>query len=113
MTSEELILAMTERIVGMFHPLRVILFGSCARGEVTRDSDIDLLVELPTVGNKREQAIAIRRALADFPIGKDIVVTTPEEIALRGHVVGTILRPALREGRILYDSACYRERQTA
>ena len=39
----------------------------------------------------------------DLPVPKDIVVTTPEEIARRGDVVGTVLRPALREGKVLYE----------
>ncbi len=37
-----------------------------------------------------------------MPVGKDILITTPAEIAARGHLVGTILRPALREGKVLF-----------
>jgi hypothetical protein len=33
----------------------------------------------------------------------DVVVATPEEIARRGDLVGTVLRPALREGKVLYE----------
>jgi uncharacterized protein len=64
-----------------------------------------LLVVLPEVANKRQAAVAIRRALADLPVTKDIVVTTPEEIARRGDLVGTVLRPALREGKVLYEGS--------
>jgi HEPN domain-containing protein len=32
------------------------------------------------------------------------VVTTPEEIARRGDLIGPILRPALRDGQVLYDA---------
>jgi predicted nucleotidyltransferase len=103
MTTAELIPAMTQRIVGGFAPLRVILFGSQARGDTSRQSDVDLLVVLPPVANKRQTTVEIRRMLADFPIGKDIIVTTPEEIARRGDLVGTVLRPALREGRVIYE----------
>jgi hypothetical protein len=60
-------------------------------------------VVLPQVANKRQTTVEIRRTLADFPIGKDIFVTTPEEIARRGDLVGTALRPALREGEVLYE----------
>ncbi len=103
MTTTELIPAMLERIVRQFQPERVILFGSHARGEAGPQSDVDLLVILPHVTNKRESAVAIRRVLADFPIGKDIIVATPQEIARRGDLVGTILRPALREGKVIYE----------
>ena len=47
--------------------------------------------------------MVIRRALADLPVCKDIVVTTPEEIIRRGDLIGTVLRPALREGKVLYE----------
>ena len=92
-----------ERIVAGFDPERIIVFGSYARGNVRTGSDIDLLVVLPHVNDKREVAIAIRRSIADVPIPKDIIVTTPEEIERRGDCVGTVLRPALREGQVMYE----------
>jgi uncharacterized protein len=103
MTPAECIKVMAERIVRDYDPVKIILFGSYARGEAGPESDIDLLVVLPAVANKRQAAIAIRRMLADLPMPKDIIVTTPEEIARRGDLVGTVLRPALREGRVLYE----------
>ena len=101
--SEGLIREMTERIVNAMHPIKVILFGSYARGEADKDSDVDLLVVMPAIGNKREDAISVRRILADLPVGKDIILTTPEELERRGAVIGSVLHPALREGRILYE----------
>jgi uncharacterized protein len=92
-----------SRIVEQFDPLRVILFGSHARGTACPDSDVDLLVVIDHVDDKRSVTVQMRRALADLPIGKDIVVTTPEEIRRRGHLVGSILRSALREGKELYE----------
>lgn len=94
---------MVDRIVQRFQPLQVILFGSHARGAAVAGSDVDLLVVLPEVRDKRSVAVKIRRALGDLPVSKDIVVTTPEEIARRGDLVGSVLRPALREGKVLYE----------
>src|SRR3990170_4359940 len=93
---------MVQRIVKRFHPDRVILFGSHARGTAGPDSDVDLLVVMPVSGSKREKAIEIAVALHGIRIPKDIIVTTPEEFEWRKGVVGTIERPAALEGKILY-----------
>ncbi len=92
-----------ERITRHFQPVRIILFGSWARGDARLDSDVDLLVVLPRVENKRRVTVEILRALNGLPVSKDVVVTTPEEIAARGNVVGGVLRPALREGKVIYE----------
>lgn len=94
-----------ERIVERFDPLRIILFGSLARGEMDYDSDIDLLVVFEEVEweNKRELTVEIRRALTGIPVPVDVVVTDTDELHRRGHLVGPILRPALEEGRIVYE----------
>lgn len=93
---------MVGRIVRQFHPERVILFGSYARGEAGPDSDVDLLVVMPVEGLKHKKQVEIRVALHDIRIAKDIIVTTPEDFAWRKDVVGTIEYPAVREGKILY-----------
>ena len=102
-TQPECLPEAVRRIVHQFDPLRIILFGSWARGDARPDSDLDLLVVLPHVENKRQAAIRIGNALSDLPASKDIVVTTPDEIAARGNVIGDVLRPALREGVIVYE----------
>ena len=93
---------MVGRIVRDFRPSRVVLFGSHARGVATEWSDVDLLVVLPNGSDKRDTAIEIRRTLGDLPVCKDIVVATPDEVGRRGHMVGTLLHSALREGKVLY-----------
>jgi predicted nucleotidyltransferase len=105
MSTATAIPAMVRRIVEHTHPLRIILFGSHARGTAGPDSDVDLLVVLPSVTDKRQTTVEIRRLLSDFPVSKDIIVTTPEEIDRRGDLIGTVLRPALREGKVLYERA--------
>jgi predicted nucleotidyltransferase len=100
---DEIIQEMTRRIVARFDPLQVILFGSRARGDAHEDSDVDLLVVFPHVENSRTMAVAILDELADLPAFKDVVVTTPAEIAARGKLIGTVLEPALREGRVLHQ----------
>lgn len=93
---------MVKRIVKKFHPERIILFGSHARGDAGLDSDVDLLIVMPVQGSKREKRIEIRMALHDIKIAKDILVSRPDEFAWRKDIVGTIEYPASREGKVLY-----------
>lgn len=92
-----------ERIVRRFDPVRIILFGSRARGTARPDSDLDLLVVLPAAPDRRAAAVAVMRELADLHVGKDIVVSTPEHLAERGAVNGLVYREALEEGRVIYE----------
>ena len=101
--NNELISTMTARIVRNFHPVQIILFGSHARGDADPQSDIDLLVVFSELTDKRKTAVDIRRALADLPVAKDILVTTPEELTRQRDWIGTILRAAQHKGEILYE----------
>ena len=96
---------MVRRIVRRFDPDRIVLFGSHARGEAGADSDVDLLVVMPVSGSQREKAIEVRCALHDVRTPKDIIVVTPEEFERHRNIVGTIVRVALREGKVLYVRA--------
>jgi uncharacterized protein len=94
-----------EQIAAHFNPLRVLVFGSYARGEARPGSDLDLLVVLPGVDHKREVAVAMRRVLSGLHVPHDVFVTTPDEIERRGWIVGSLLREALSEGTLVYERA--------
>ena len=103
MMTAKILSTMVDRIVSQFHPTSIILFGSHARGDTNESSDVDLLVVMNRVQDKRQAAIAIRRLLVDIPVSKDIIVTTPDEIDRRRFVVGNVIYEAFREGKILYE----------
>ncbi|MBI2061291.1 MAG: nucleotidyltransferase domain-containing protein [Nitrospirae bacterium] len=90
-------------VVDRFDPDKIVLFGSHARGEAGPDSDVDLLVIMPVSTTRREAAVQIGAALTDIPVPKDLVVFTPEDVEEFGDKVGTILKPALEEGVVLYE----------
>ena len=101
-TTDQAIQAMVERLVDHFDPDQIILFGSQARGTAMPGSDVDLLVIMPVIGSKREKRVEMRVALHDITVPKDILLATPEEVLRDKDLVGTLIRPALREGRVLY-----------
>lgn len=94
---------MANIIVGRFHPDKIILFGSHAKGNAGPDSDVDLLVVMPAPCAKRQKQIDIRLAIRDIHMPKDIIVVTSDDLEKYRNVVGTIIYPALREGKSLYE----------
>jgi predicted nucleotidyltransferase len=101
-TAKQLIKVMVQRLVRQFDPEQIILFGSQARGTAGPDSDVDLLVVTPVGGSKRDMEIRMRVALHDVHVPKDIIVVTPEEVERNRNITGTLVYPALREGKVLY-----------
>ncbi len=103
---EQTIEEIARRIVQRFDPEKVILFGSHARGTHDVHSDVDLLVVMDLDHEtKRDREIAIRLALRGLGVPKDVLVVTPEEARIYADVVGTIVHPAMRDGRVLYERA--------
>lgn len=102
--NNDFISIMTERIVREFDPLQIILFGSQARGDTDKDSDIDLLVVFGELRDKRKTAVEIDRALSDLPVAKDIIVSTPEELERNRARIGSVLRYAQQEGKVLWKN---------
>ncbi len=94
---------MVNRIAKKFHPEKVVLFGSHARGSATIDSDIDLLIVMSALKNRRKTTIEIRKTLADIPASKDIIVASKQEIEQNNFSRNNIFHIALEEGKIVYD----------
>src|SRR5258706_12905421 len=101
--SEATIRQMAKRLSDTFGPLRIVLFGSCARGESKSGSDVDLLVLMPNGTNTRTSAVAMMSELRDVEAAKDIVVATPEMLAKFGDTRGLLYKSALRERKDLYE----------
>jgi len=94
-----------RRIVDRFLPDRIILFGSYANGKPTEDSDLDILVVMPVEGSRRMKANEIDLALADRTIPVDVIVATPEQYDRQKNIIGTIVREAVHEGKVVYERA--------
>lgn len=90
------------RIVEAVHPLRVILFGSFARGDVRPGSDVDLLVVVPEGIHRRKTAQYLYRELKGVGVPFDIVVATPGDLERHKDNIGLIYRAVLSEGREVY-----------
>lgn len=105
--SEKLIQDMTEAVVDEVGPRRIHLFGSCARGTPTADSDLDLLIvedeQFDHRRNRWAELKRIRRALRPFRIPKDILLYSNNEFEKWRDSVNHIVAHAVRDGRLLYE----------
>jgi len=96
---------MAQRIVVGLDPEMIVLFGSHARGDARPDSDVDLLVVMSFTGSARAAASRVYATLHERTLPVDVVIVTPEQVRRYREQVGTIVYPALREGRVLYERA--------
>jgi len=92
-----------DRLVSAFHPNRIILFGSQARGDADGRSDLDLLIICPVKGSRRQLQLQMDRSLKGLGLARDIVILSPEEFERDRQIPGTIARPASKEGIVLYE----------
>jgi HEPN domain-containing protein/predicted nucleotidyltransferase len=97
-----------ERIVAAVAPDRIILFGSGARGDMSPDSDLDLLIVKAGSWDSGELDGTIRDSLRDLGVATDLVLATPAELERYGRSIGLVYLPALEEGRVVYDAGTLR-----
>ena len=103
-TGKQTLQEVTRRIVHVAKPSRLVLFGSAASGHTTKDSDLDILVVVHGPVHHRRMAQEIYRSLHGVGVSVDVVVATEEDLENYGQRAGTILQPALREGRVIYEA---------
>ena len=93
---------LVSQIVEAVHPLRIILFGSAARGEMKPSSDVDLLVVMPEGVHRRRTAQKLYREIRGLGRPFDILVATPDDLEKHKANIGLIYREILAEGKEVY-----------
>lgn len=105
--TENLLREMVSVAVAECEPDAIILFGSYAAGTAVSDSDVDLLVipaEPFDTRDRRSEMVRLWRGLARFPVAKDILVFSRDEVERWRDSQNHIVARALREGRVLHGS---------
>jgi len=91
-----------RRIGEQVNARAVILFGSYARNQPGKHSDVDLLViaesNLPRYKRSRELHLMFR----PYPFPMDILVYTPKEVEEESEFELSFISTVLREGKKLY-----------
>lgn len=102
---DETVRRLVDRVVEEVHPLRVVLFGSQARGETHTHSDVDLLVVMPDGTPRRRIAQRLYTNIRGVGVPVDYLVATPSVLHRHRDNPGLIYREALRTGREVYAAA--------
>ena len=106
MTVDETLLdEVVRRVLTVARPERIILFGSAATGQMTEDSDLDLVVVEPEPADTRDRSVRIRRALGDVRYPVDVIVMSSARFEETKNLIGGIAYPARKYGRVLYEAA--------
>ena len=102
---EQTVQEIVRRVLSVAKPDKIILFGSAATGQMTRDSDIDLLVVEPAPDDQRKESLRIRSSLGDLAYPFDVIVISTEWFEESKGVIGGIAYPANKYGTVIYEAA--------
>jgi uncharacterized protein len=86
-------------------PVKVVLFGSHARGDAGPDSDLDFLVVERDVEDRHAEMVRLGRELRPLGVPIDVVVVSERYAEDWGGVEGSMVHAALTEGRVLHAAA--------
>ena len=92
-----------RRVVEVAQPEKIILFGSAARGDMNRHSDVDLLV-VKDGGDPWTVMGDIYGNLRGVGAAVDAIVVTPAQVERYKDCHALVIKPALREGRVVYEA---------
>ena len=93
-----------RRIVEVVEPEQIILFGSAARGDMNRHGDVNLLI-IKEGANRGSLARRIYENMYGAGAAVDVVVVTPDDVEGYKDSHALVIKPALREGRVVYESS--------
>lgn len=99
----EIIEKIKDRVIEGINPEMIVLFGSCAKGTLTKESDIDLMVVKDSKLRRDERDTEIRKFLKDIVFPMDIFVYTRSEVDQYRKLPSSFISKILGTGKVLYE----------
>ena len=103
MLDQEILDDIIRRVVRVAQPEKIILFGSAARGDMGPHSDVDLLI-VKEGADALDLMGDIYMNLHGVGAAVDAVVVTPADVERYKDSHALVIKPALREGRVVYEA---------
>ena len=104
--SHEVIEEVKKRLVKVYDPLIIYLFGSYVWGCPTEESDLDFLIVVDTSEEKRhKRGKPGYEILWGMDISKDLMIYTKEEMNARLADKNSLVYKIVNEGKVLYERA--------
>ena len=91
-----------QQIIRKYHPSKIILFGSAARGDYDQVNDLDFLIikdDVPPEGLERMRELD---EIIDRNMAADMLVYRPDEFEERIKLGDPFIKAILTEGQVLY-----------
>ena len=92
----------TKRIVDIYEPDLIILYGSHAKGNQRDGSDADILIIKQTDERPIDRRIRVEGIISDRLISLDITVYTPQEFRYLFSLGSPFVEEIMREGKVIY-----------
>ena len=93
----------TETIVKVIDPDKIILIGSYAAGTPNEDSDIDLLVIKDSPLPRYKRGLEIHKALIRSSVPMDVLVYTHNEFVTEKEMPSSFIQTAIKTSKLLYE----------
>ncbi len=101
---KQIIRRIVEKIKKEYNPEKILLFGSYAWGNPTKDSDIDLFIIKDTKEKPRDRQISVREILDEENalFALETLVYTPGEIKKRLDMGDDFIKKIINKGTVVY-----------
>ncbi len=104
-TVEKVVNEARDKLIELYNPLAIYLFGSYAWGHPDEFSDLDFLIVVEKTENRYQDLVAGHKALVLLDLPKDILLLTKAEFEQDAEDISSIPYKVKKKGKQIYAKA--------